>query len=296
MTTPDREDRLTWLAFAALVLVGSGNGVAIRFSDRELAPFYGAGLRFAIASLLFIAMALMWRIEFPHGLALLGALVFGTLNYAASFGLIYWALLQVRAGQAQVILALIPLLTLLLALAHRQERFRWSGIGGATLALCGVAAIFWSAASRGGGAPVASLAAIPVAAACVAEAAVLVKMFPRVHPASLNAVAMALAAGALLTISAVAGERWTVPSRSETWVALGFISVIGSVVVFSLYLYVLRRWPASRASYQFVLFPIGALIISSLLDRELLTLTLFVGGVLVISGVYLGALATAPAK
>ena len=119
MTTPDREDRLTWLAFATLVLVGSGNGVAIRFSNRELAPFYGAGLRFAIASLLFFGMALIWRVDFPRGRALLGALVFGILNYAAPFGFIYWALLQVRAGQAQVILALIPLLTLLLAIAHR---------------------------------------------------------------------------------------------------------------------------------------------------------------------------------
>lgn len=296
MTTPDREDRLTWLAFATLVLVGSGNGVAIRFSNRELAPFYGAGLRFAIASLLFFGMALIWRVDFPRGRALLGALVFGILNYAAPFGFIYWALLQVRAGQAQVILALIPLLTLLLAIAHRQERFRWSGIGGAILALFGVATIFWSGTSRGGGAPLTSLAAIPVGAACIAEAAVLVKLFPRVHPASLNAVAMALAAGVLLTISAAAGERWTVPSRSETWIALGFISVIGSVVVFSLFLYVLRRWLASRASYQFVLFPIGAVVLSSLLDHEPLTLSLLLGGVLVISGVYVGSLASSPAR
>lgn len=297
MTIPGREDRLTWLAFATLVLLGSGNGVAIRFSNRELAPFYGAGLRFGIAALLFFGMVLIWRVEFPRRRALIGALVFGALNYAASFGLIYWALIRVRAGQAQVILALIPLLTLLLAIAHRQEQFRWSGISGATLAVVGVATIFWAGASQGGRTPVPSLAAIPVAAACVAEAAVLVKLFPRVHPASLNAVAMALAAVALLAISALAGEHWTVPSRSETWIALGFISVIGSVAVFSLYLYVLRRWLASRASYQFVLFPIGAVILSSLLDHERLTPALLFGGVLVISGVYVGALArSAPAR
>lgn len=37
-----------WLVFATVVLVGGGNFVAVRFSNRELAPFWGAGLRFAL--------------------------------------------------------------------------------------------------------------------------------------------------------------------------------------------------------------------------------------------------------
>jgi drug/metabolite transporter (DMT)-like permease len=212
----------------------------------------------------------------------------------ASFGLVYWALVRVQAGRAQVILALVPLLTLLLAIAHRQERLHWSGVGGAILALLGVGTIFWSAAAHGGDAPAGSIAALLAAAVCIAEAAVLIKSFPRVHPATLNAVAMAVGAAILLLISAIAQERWSVPSRPETWVALGFLSVIGSVIVFSLYLFILGRWPASTSSYSFVLFPIVAVILSAQMDREPLSLTLLVGGVLVISGVYLGALVRSP--
>lgn len=255
MTIRGRGDRLTWLAFAILVLLGGGNGVAIRFSNRELAPFWGAALRFGIASLLLFGVLLIRRLEMPRGRALLGSLVFGALNFAASFGLVYWALVRVQAGRAQVILALVPLLTLLLAIAHRQERLHWSGVGGAILALLGVGTIFWSAAAHGGDAPAGSIAALLAAAVCIAEAAVLIKSFPRVHPATLNAVAMAVGAAILLLISAIAQERWSVPSRPETWVALGFLSVIGSVIVFSLYLFILGRWPASTSSYSFVLSP-----------------------------------------
>lgn len=41
------------LVFAIAVLIGGSNFVAARFSNRELAPFWGAGLRFGIAGVYF---------------------------------------------------------------------------------------------------------------------------------------------------------------------------------------------------------------------------------------------------
>jgi hypothetical protein len=42
----------------------------------------------------------------------------------------------------------------------------------------------------------------------------------------------------------------------STWAAVGYLVVVGSVVVFVLYLVVLRYWTASRAAYAFVLIPL----------------------------------------
>ena len=57
-----------------------------------------------------------------------------------------------------------------------------------------------------------------------------------------------------------------------------------------LYLMVLARWEASRAAYVFVLSPFLTLILSALLDNEAIGASLFLGGCVILAGVYVGAL------
>ena len=119
-----RPDRATLAAFGALVVLVGANLVAIRFSNRELAPFWGAGTRFVLAAAVFAAIVAARRIALPRGRALAGALLFGALDIAAFYALSYWGLVQVPAGQAAVIGALLPLVTLFLAVAHGLERLQ----------------------------------------------------------------------------------------------------------------------------------------------------------------------------
>src|SRR5215207_676525 len=57
------------------VLAG-GNAVAIRFSNRELDPLWGAGLRFALAAALLVALMAILRLAPPRGRALRGAVLY----------------------------------------------------------------------------------------------------------------------------------------------------------------------------------------------------------------------------
>ena len=120
-------------AFVTYTVLAGGNAVGIRFSNRELAPLWGAGLRFALAAALFLAVMVVLRLAFPRGRALLGSLLYGLLNFAGSFGLIYYGLVQVHAGLGQILLALVPLATLLLAVLWRQERLRVAAVVGTLL-------------------------------------------------------------------------------------------------------------------------------------------------------------------
>jgi drug/metabolite transporter (DMT)-like permease len=106
----------------------------------------------------------------------------------------------------------------------------------------------------------------------------------------MNAVAMTTAAVVLVTGSVLAGEPRMLPQRAVTWVAVGFVVVVGSVVVFLLYLVVLRYWAASRAAYGFVLTPFITVVLSAWLDDEPIHVGLILGGLLVLAGVYVGAL------
>jgi drug/metabolite transporter (DMT)-like permease len=88
----------------------------------------------------------------------------------------------------------------------------------------------------------------------------------------------------------VADDPIVLPHRPETWAAMAYLVVIGSVVVFLLYLLVLRHWAASRASYGFVIIPFVTLLLSAWLDNERVGVGPMLGGLVVLAGVYVGAL------
>jgi drug/metabolite transporter (DMT)-like permease len=282
-------DRTTTAAFLLIVLLAGGNGVAIRFSNHELAPLWGATLRFVVASAVLLAAVRIWRLALPRGQALIGAVLYGLLGFALTFGLAYTALVDVGAGLAQIVLAMVPLFTFLLAVVQGLERFRWQSLLGCAVALAGIAIVFGEQVEAA--VPVVSLLAIVAGAASMAESNVVIKRYPRAHPLATNAVAMGAASVALLLATLIAGQRITVPVGMQTWLAVGYVSVLGSVGVFSLFLYVLARWSASSSSYVMLLIPLVTVALGAALDREAVTPAYFLGGPLVLLGTYIGAFA-----
>lgn len=119
---------------------------------------------------------------------------------------------------------------------------------------------------------------------------------PRVYPVTLNAVGMTAAALVLLAASRITGNPFVLPHGIETWLAIGYLVVIGSIVVYLLDAVVLRHWAAARAAYGFVIIPFVTVLLSAWLDDKPVTLGLVVGGLLVVVGVHLGALRSGTAS
>lgn len=276
------------IAFVLLVLIGGSNAVAVRFSNLELPPFWGAAIRFAAAALIFWIIVLVRRIALPKGRALIGALLYGLLAVGVSYALLYWGLLRVQAGLTMVVLAFVPLMTLFFALAHGLETVRWRGLIGTLISIAGILVAVGGGLSTA--VPVSSLLALVAAAACLAEGSVVFKLFPKSHPVATNALALTTGASLLIGLSLVAGEEWNLPTTSNTWAAFTYLVVIGSVVLFYLYLYVLARWTASATAYSFLLFPVATVVIAAWLAGEVVTTSFVIGGALVVAGVWVGAI------
>ena len=292
---PERPDRTTILAFAALVVVAGVAPVAVKISIRELPPFFGAGLRFGAAALIFLVIVLVRRIPLPRGRALLGALLYGVLGFGAFFALAYWALLTVPAGVGGVIMASVPLFTFLLALIQGVEKFRVRGLIGGAIAIGGITVLLQVPAAAD--APITSFLAIIGASIAAAESSVIVKKFPPTHPVATNGVAMATGTVLLLIVSGLSNEPWRLPTGAVTWFWFVELVFLGSIGLFLLYLFVLKRWTASGASYQFVLMPIVTVLLAAAIAGESLHIGVLVGGAIVLVGVYIGALSgpkTAP--
>jgi drug/metabolite transporter (DMT)-like permease len=287
VSSPTRPDRATILAFAGVVICGGLNTIAVKKTVAELAPEWGAAVRFVAAGLIFAVLTLARGRTFPRGRALAGAMLYGAVGFAAAFGLVYPALRQVQAGTAAVVIALSPLATYGLAVAQRQEAYRSRALIGALVALAGVGLVFIE--QLGAAVPLMPLLLVALGMVCLSEAGIIVKWVPRGDPFATNAVAM-LTAGALLVIASMAlGESWAIPVRMSTWLALGYITVFGSVVMFGLYLYGLTRWSASAMSYSTLLLPFVSITVATLLTGEAFSIAFVVGGLVMLAGVYVGA-------
>ena len=284
-------DRAALLAFAGVVIFGGLNGVGVAIVNEEIAPLWGAALRFGSASGLLFAICAARRIALPRGSALAGSLAYGALYFGIGFGLIHWALVDAPPGMTQVVLAVVPLAAFLLAVAHRTERFRWQSLAGALLAVVGVAFVFGE--RLGTALPGVVLLAILVGALGIAEGTVVAKRLPGSHPVAGNAISMGVGAALLVVASIGVGEPWTVFDSARTWLWFAYLVVIGSVVVFVLFLFVVGRWTASASSYVWPLLPLVAIPFSALVTREPVTPRLLVGAAFVLAGVYLGAFAPA---
>lgn len=270
---------------------GGINGVAIAHINEALPPIWAAAMRFGSAAVLLFAIAVVQRVTLPRGAALAGSLLYGLLYFGIGFGLIHWALVTASPGMTQIILAVVPLMALVSAVLHGIEPLRWQGVVGAVLAVVGVAVVFGD--RIGTALPFVAVAAILGGAASIAEATVTAKRFPGSHPVAGNAIGMAAGAALLVVVSLVAGERWSLPVAADTWLSLAYVTVIGSVVVFVLFLYVVARWTATAASYMWPLLPLVAVPFSAVVNDERLTPLVIVGGALVVLGVYIGAVAPA---
>jgi drug/metabolite transporter (DMT)-like permease len=278
----------TLAAFAVMVTLGGGNFLAVRFSNRELEPFWGAGLRFGLAALLFVGIALALRLPWPRGRTLAMTVLYGALGLAVFYALMYWALVRVTAGVGTVVMAIVPLVTLLLAAAQKQETLTARGAMGALLALAGITWMVIGPQSVD--LPLPALVALLAASLCVGQSVILGRKLGDNHPVMTNAVGMTTGTVLLLALSAAAGETWALPRTPEAAWAVAYLVTLGSVGLFVLFLLVVRRWTASATSYMFVLFPVVTIALGAVLADEPVTFQAVTGAVLVMVGVWFGAL------
>ena len=290
-TSIHRTDSKSLIAFLLVVLLGGSNSVAIRFSNLELAPFWGAFLRLMPAALIYWAIFFGRKMSMPTFKDSVVIAVNGFISTGIGFALLYWGLQTVPVSLATVVISTGPLFTLVLAVLHRLERFRLQSLIGGLIAFAGLAIAV--NAQPGGRDLIPGIIALLIGALIGAEGNIIFKIYSvNSNPVTINA--LSLFAGALFLgiASLFTNEAWALPSTSAGWTALAYLIIFGSVLMFYLFVYVLTRWTASAASYSILFFPLTATVFAALLANETVTLPFIIGGALVLLGVWVGAFYT----
>jgi drug/metabolite transporter (DMT)-like permease len=273
--------------FGLVCLIWGSTWLVIKVGYGGLGPFTVAALRFAIAAIVLAAIVPVAGARWPRGRGEWTLIVVvSLLLYPGDYALIYWAEQYIDSGLTAILFGTFPLLTMAAAHVYLPgERLTARKVAGGAVAAVGVGALFGDRVHLDAAALV-PMGAVIAGAAFAAVSNVLLKRHGAgIHTASMNASSMAIGAVSLLGLAAASGERVGVPRDLVTWGALGYLSLVGSVVAFLIYFSLLKVWTSTTVSFFAVFTPIVAVILGSLVLGERLNLWSVAGAGLILAGV-----------
>jgi drug/metabolite transporter (DMT)-like permease len=277
-------------ATAFVCLIWGSTWLVIKLGLRDVPPFTGAAVRFAISGACMALLAWMFRARETSKRPPWPVVVSqGLLQFAFNYAVVYVGETVLPSGLVAVLWAIFPLCIALAshfvlkteALVPRQ----WLGMGTAFL---GVAALFVTDIASVSSEMVPIGLLVLLAPLSVTIPTLLIKR--TAHDANLfvlNRDSMLIGA-AVLGVLALALEH----DSSIQWTPLAMFSILylaipGTVVTFGAYLWILRHVPAYRASLISFVTPAIALFVGALFAGEPLTLATLAGSSLVLVGVFL---------
>lgn len=282
---------VTLLAFAVVYIGWGSTFLAVRVAVASFPPFFVGAFRNLVAGAVLVGTALALGAGWPSGRALRRALTVGCLMFVANHGAISWASTRNPSGITALLVATIPLWIVVIEWGRGRTgrpspRTAW-GLG---LGFLGSVLLFWPSA----GAPrLDALASIVTAGAAISWAAgTLAARRTAVSQSATLATGLPMVLGGtvLALIAAVTGEWAALRAATispQAIVALAYLVVLGSLVGFSAYLYLLRTIPASRVATYAYVNPIVALALGAWLGGETIGLGTLVAAGISLAGVYL---------
>jgi drug/metabolite transporter (DMT)-like permease len=275
-------------AFIALYVVWGSTYWAIALAVRTLPPFVSAGYRFIISAIILFAWLRYRGVPWPSAREWASCAFIGTFLFVFGNGCVCSAERWVPSGETSLIVASAPLwiaaLSWLVGKTAVPRPLVWLGIA---LGLAGVTVLVWRSgeASVGGHE---SLGRILLMAASLAWSigAVASKVLPLPSSAFMSSATQMLAGGAAMVLAGVVlGEPLAMRGSAESLWAMLYLILVGSLVGFASFTFLLRWVPATSVSTYAFVNPLVAVLMGAALLHERLGTRELLAGALILAAV-----------
>jgi len=279
------------LAFASVYLIWGSTYLFMRFAVETLPPVAVAGVRYFMAGAILFAIA-TWRgvpesRKVPWG----GHAIVGTLLTAGN-GSVALAVQRIPSGVAALLVALTPCLIVMLEwLWRRGARPSLGVVAGLVLGVAGTLVLVGPKAL--GGDPIDPIGAAIVLSGSAAWGigSVYARTLPRYESAIRTSAIQMLAGGIVVSaIAAISGDfaRFDPGAASMlSIVSFAYLILIGSLIGYSSYMYLLGVTSAARASTYAFVNPVVAVILGAMFANEPLSPRVLAAGAIIVVAVAL---------
>jgi drug/metabolite transporter (DMT)-like permease len=292
--SPDRG--AIWIGLAVLYGVWGSTYLAIAVAVETIPPFLMAAMRFGLAGVILLGwMALRRRDELrrPTRRELLDTTIIGTLLLGGGMGFVAWAEQTIPSGIAALLIAMMPVWVAVLGRVAFRERLPRLAVVGIVVGFVGVAILVGPTAFGASGAldaaGVVALLISPIAWSAGSLYASHRAVLPR-HPLVATGSQMVAGSIALTLMALVSGE----PARFDPAVvsagSLGaflYLTVIGSLVAFTTFGWLLRVAPLPLVATYAYVNPVVAVVLGAIVLSEPIEPRTLVAGAVIVGAVAL---------
>jgi len=286
---------ITYLKLLAAVTAWGGTFIAAKYAVIENSVEMAALLRFVASSILLLIILYRKHGTFPalNRFQLIYITLLGLSGIAIYNLFFFFGLQTVDAGRGALIITSNPLWVALGSAVFFGQRFRLINIIGLLFCVLGVSIVL----SKGNlpelfsnGIGIGELALLGCALSWSTYTLLGKYIMHSAHPISpLILVTYSCISGTIILAVwlLLSGQEMNISPTMNLIGAIGYLSAIGTVAGFIWFFDAVQKLGATQSSVFVFLVPVSAIIFGYILLDEKITLSLFIGAILIISGVYL---------
>ncbi len=293
---PTADRRSIWVGMLVLYVVWGSTYLGIAIAVQTIPPFVMAGVRFLVAGLILLAWSRLrdggtfvaptrreWRDS-----AIVGGLLLG-----GGMGLVAWGEQTIPSGIAALMVALVPVWIAIFGRIAYAQRLPGLAIAGIAIGFVGIAVLVGPTALGTTGAldPAGLLAVIvsPIAWSIGSLFASHRAVLPR-QPLVASGLQMLTGGLVLMAMGAASGEFGSFDAAAvstDSLLALAYLTVIGSLLAFTTFGWLLRVAPLQLVATYAYVNPVVAVILGALVLQEPIEPRTVVAGAIIVFAVAL---------
>lgn len=257
--------------YAVTVLIWGSTWLAIKGQLGDVHPTASIMYRFALAAVILLAWARLRGLPMRYPARVHGQFVLmGGLMFSTNFVCFYFAEQHLTTGLVSIIFAMSLVVNMAFARLFFRRKITAKTLVGGAVGLLGIGTVFWPefqnfGLSSGSGQGIA-LSALGTLVFCLGN--VVSGKTQAAGVPVIQGTGYAMGYGALLMapFALFLGDGALFEPTLEYGGSLAYLAVFGSVIGFGTYLTLLGRIGGERAAYAMVLFPIVALLLSTVFE------------------------------
>ncbi len=257
---------------------------------RHMPALQLAGLRQFMGGACYVIFFLVKGYRLPKGKEWVPILVLSFLNFLMSNGLSTWGVKYISAGLGAIMSSIFPLWLVVIGLFTAKSKISRQAVIGFLIGFSGVCIIFYEHLHDflNGDFQFGIILSLIATWTWAFGTLYTKKQAANFNPYFSLGLQMVIS-GTFLSVL-TNGTHQAVPLTAipwESWAAMGYLVVFGSIISFIAYLYALQNLSAEQTSVYAYVNPIVAVLLGWMILSEKLTVFIAIGGAVTLFGVYL---------